>query len=150
MARTVVIKPKKILLWSLLGLFCAWQYIISPSTCNIEDVSKKAILKAPAYLIMPVSCSMHFEGYLDGESEFILSNPGGDINKERFCSDTHYYKLKPGKVDTYFQEDIGSTGMYHLLYIPCTAKKGHLKMTVSFSQDLRRKTIWQKIGSLFE
>lgn len=83
--------------------------------------------------------SMHVQGELDGTAELHLLGPKFDLNKEIDCTRYLCSKLDSGKIDKYFYDDYyGEFETPNLCYVPCTAKKGHLTITISFGRDLRK------------
>ncbi|TAF24383.1 MAG: hypothetical protein EAZ70_12095 [Runella slithyformis] len=85
------------------------------------------------------SYSMHVQGELDGTAELHLLGPKFDLNKEFNCTVDHFNSLDSGKVDKYFHRNYyDGFATLNLCYIPCTAKKGHLTIKISFGRDLRK------------
>ena len=110
-------------------------------TYEIHDVSKKQIFRPEVRGLFSTSAySIHVEGTLDGDAEIHVLPPNADIHKERNCSVADWTKMKSGKVN---RIDNGSCYFKpgenpYLYYVPCTAKKGHLKVRVSFSKYLSK------------
>lgn len=111
-------------------------------TYEIHDVSKKQIvnLEVKGIFSNHDACSMHVEGEIDGEAEIYILSPNADIQKQRSCSPYHGNKIIAGKVNTYFENSSHyETGEKpYLYYLPCTAKKGHLKVRISFTHYLKK------------
>jgi hypothetical protein len=111
-------------------------------TYEIHDVSKKHIFRPEVKGIFSThdASSMHVEGYLDGEAEIYILSPNFDLGKQFGCIPNQGNKIPSGKVDTYFEYSSHyETGEKpYLYYLPCTAKKGHLKVRVSFSKYLKK------------
>ena len=108
-------------------------------TYEIKDVSKKQIFRPEVRgLFSTSSYSIHVEGTLDGEAEIYVLSPNADIHKLRSCTPFDNTKMKKGKVNVIFNR----SGSYkpgekpYLYYLPCTAKKGYLKVRISFSKYL--------------
>lgn len=112
-------------------------------TYEIYDVSKKHIFRPEirGKFSNHDASSIHVEGYLDGEAEIYVLSPNADIQKQRSCSPYDGNKIKAGKVNTYFERSChyDSGEKPYLYYLPCTAKKGHLKVRVSFSKYLKKE-----------
>ena len=111
-------------------------------TYEIHDVSKKHIFRPEVKgLFSNHSSSIHVEGYLDGEAEIYVLSPDFDLGKQFGCVPNQGNKLQSGKVNTYFENSVHfETGEKPCLYyLPCTAKKGHLKVRVSFSKYLKKE-----------
>ena len=111
-------------------------------TYEIHDVSKKQIFRPEVRglfsTIRTDSYSIHVEGTLDGDAEIYVLSPNADIHKLRSCTPYDNTKMKKGKVDVIFNR----SGSYkpgekpYLYYLPCTAKKGYLKVRISFNKYL--------------
>ena len=109
-------------------------------TYEIKDVSKKQIFRPEVRgLFSTSSYSIHVEGTLDGDAEIYVLSPNADIHKLRSCTPYDNTKMKKGKVDVIFNY----SGSYkpgeksYLYYLPCTAKKGYLKVRISFTEYLK-------------
>ena len=109
-------------------------------TYEIHDVAKKHIFR-PEVRLETYAYSIHVEGQLEGEAEVYLLSPNFDLRKQLRCSPSHSNKIKTGKGNTYFEGSIHfeSGEKPYLYYLPCTAKKGHLKVRVSFSKYLKKE-----------
>ena len=112
-------------------------------TYEIHDVSKKQIFRPEIRELFLTdrtdSYSIHVEGTLDGDAEIYVLSPNADIHKLRSCTPYDNTKMKKGKVDVIFNY----SGSYkpgeksYLYYLPCTAKKGYLKVRISFTEYLK-------------
>ncbi|HAK78966.1 MAG TPA: hypothetical protein DCM71_19160 [Runella sp.] len=112
-------------------------------TYEIHDVSKKQIFRPEIRELFLTdrtdSYSIHVEGTLDGDAEIYVLSPNADIHKLRSCTPYDNTKMKKGKVDVIFNR----SGSYksgekpYLYYLPCTAKKGYLKVRISFTEYLK-------------
>jgi hypothetical protein len=117
---------------------CDW----GVDTYEIHDVSKKQIFRPEVRELFLTnrtdSYSIHVEGTLDGDAEIYVLSPNADIHKLRSCTPFDNSKMKKGKVNVIFNR----SGSYkpgekpYLYYLPCTAKKGYLKVRISFSKYL--------------
>lgn len=111
-------------------------------TYEIHDVSKKQIFRPEVRKLFLTSrtdsYSIHVEGTLDGDAEIYVLSSNADIHKLRSCTPFDNLKMKKGKVNVVFNR----SGSYkpgekpYLYYLPCTAKKGYLKVRISFSKYL--------------
>ena len=110
-------------------------------TYEIKDVSKKQIFRPEVRsLFSSDGYSIHVEGIIDGETEIYVLPPNADIHKQRNCSVADWPKMKAGKVNRLYN---GSCYFKpgekpYLYYLPCTAKKGHLKVRISFTHYLKK------------
>ena len=112
-------------------------------TYEIKDVSKKQIFRPEIRELFLTdrtdNYSIHVEGTLDGDAEIYVLSPNADIHKLRSCTPYDNTKMKKGKVDVIFNY----SGSYkpgeksYLYYLPCTAKKGYLKVRISFTEYLK-------------
>jgi hypothetical protein len=109
-------------------------------TYEIHDVSKKHIFR-PEVRLETYAYSIHVEGQLEGEAEVYLLSPNFDLSKQFGCVPNQGNKLPSGKVNTYFENSIHFEmgEKPYLYYLPCTAKKGHLKVRISFSKYLKKE-----------
>lgn len=118
---------------------CDW----GVDTYEIHDVSKKQIFRLEVKGIFSNhdACSMHVEGEIDGEAEIYILSPNFDLSKQFGCVPNQGNKLPSGKVNTYFENSIHFEmgEKPYLYYLPCTAKKGHLKVRISFSKYLKKE-----------
>lgn len=109
-------------------------------TYEMDNVSQKYIFK-PEVRLETYSYSVHVEGRIDGEAEIYVLSPNFDLRKQFGCIPNQGNKIPAGKVDTYFEGSIHfeSGEKPYLYYLPCTAKKGHLKVRISFSKYLKEE-----------
>ena len=151
MGRTVAIKRLAVF-FLVVGIFVLMD-IKNIYTYDVQDVGVRNNFKTHVFrLTDPQSYSIHIEGELDGGSELYLVGPEFDINKDFQCLGNEYSKLDSGKVDEYLVGDYYENfSKPNLCYVPCTAKKGHLSIKISFGRDLRKslfgedkKGSWEK------
>lgn len=115
---------------------CDW----GVDTYEIHDVAKKQIFR-PQVRLETYAYSIHVEGRLEGEAEIYVLSPNFDLRKQFGCIPNQGNKIPLGKVDKYFEGSIHfeSGEKPYLYYLPCNAKKGHLKVRISFTHYLKKE-----------
>lgn len=109
-------------------------------TYEIHDVSKNHIFNPEIGIFSSDAYSIHVEGQLDGVAEIYVLSPNFDLQKKFGCVPNQGNKIPSGKVNRYFEysSHFEAGEKPYLYYLPCTAKKGHLKVRISFTHYLKK------------